>query len=250
MISRSRLREIGKRTGLQLYQQEKDYLLKLFLYNYFRRFDDAVFKGGTCIKYLFGTERFSEDLDFNIITSPLVFERQVKKTLKEINYIGINTGFIKSERFTDAYTCEIWFHGPLYEGTEQTRNRFRIDAGKRGRVVRNPKWRLISSEYPETKERFLICTMDEQEILIEKIITLLKRKKGRDLYDTWFLLKSGVKLNTNLFYKKIETKLEIGKILSKEEYERDMEKLTTIMLPYEQIKREVEKELLLLQESQ
>jgi len=92
--------------------------------------------------------------------------------------------------------------------------------------------------------------MDEQEILIEKIITLLKRKKGRDLYDTWFLLKSGVKLNTNLFYKKIETKLEIGKILSKEEYERDMEKLTTIMLPYEQIKREVEKELLLLQESQ
>lgn len=248
MISRSRLREIGKMTGLHLYQQEKDYLLKLFLYNYFRRFNDAVFKGGTCIKYLFGTERFSDDLDFNIITSPLEFEQQVKKTLKEINYIGINTGFIKSERFTDAYTCEIWFHGPLYEGTSQTGNRFRIDAGKRGGVVRNPKWMLISSEYPETKERFLIYTMDEQEILIEKIITLIERKKGRDLYDTWFLLKSGVKLNPNLFYKKIETKLEIKQIISKEEYERDMEKLITRMLPYEQIKREVEKELKVLQE--
>lgn len=249
MISRSRLREIGKMTGLHLYQQEKDYLLKLFLYNYFRRFNDAVFKGGTCIKYLFGTERFSEDLDFNIITSPIEFERQVKKTLKEINYIGINTGFIKSEHFTDAYTCEIWFHGPLYEGTNQTTNRFRIDAGKRGGVVRKPKWRLISSEYPETKERFLIYAMDEQEILIEKIITLIERKKGRDLYDTWFLLKSGVKLNPNLFYKKIKTKLEIKQIISKVEYERDMEKLITRMLPYEQIKREVEKELKVLQES-
>jgi hypothetical protein len=251
MISRSRLREIGKRTGLHLYQQEKDYLLKLFLYNYFRRFNDAVFKGGTCIKYLFGTERFSEDMDFNIISSPPVFEQQVKKILKEINYIGINTGFIKSERFTDAYTCEIWFHGPLYEGTSQTRNRFRIDAGKRGGVVRNPKWRLIYSEYPETKERFLIYTMDEQEILIEKIITLIERKKGRDLYDTWFLLKSGVKIDPGLFYRKIENKrLEnIGKIISKEEYERDMEKLTTVMLPYEQIKREVKKELEVLQES-
>jgi Uncharacterized conserved protein len=79
VISIQQLRRIGQKTGLNPYQQEKDYLLKLFLYSYFKKFDDAVFKGGTCIKYLFGLDRFSEDLDFNIIISPEKFREQVEK---------------------------------------------------------------------------------------------------------------------------------------------------------------------------
>ena len=81
MISREQLIKIGKTTGLHLYQQEKDYMLKLFLYTYFRLFEDAVFKGGTCIKYVFGLDRFSEDLDFNLLISPEEFEHQVRRTL-------------------------------------------------------------------------------------------------------------------------------------------------------------------------
>ncbi len=83
------LREIARKTGLSLYQQEKDYMLKLFLYNYFKKFDSAIFKGGTCIKYLFGLERFSEDLDFSIVISPEKFQEQVGKILKEINLMKL-----------------------------------------------------------------------------------------------------------------------------------------------------------------
>lgn len=249
MISRAQLRTIGKSTGLHLYQQEKDYMLKLFLYNYFRRFDDVVFKGGTCIKYLFATNRFSEDLDFNLTISPSEFEMQVRRTLKEMSLIGIKTGFIKEENFANSYTCEIWFHGPLYGGTRQTRNKFRIDAGKRGGTIRDPKWQLIHSEYPETRERFLVYTMHEQEMLVEKLITLLERKKGRDLYDTWFLLKNGVRLDPDLFHEKMKATPEWKNMVTKEEYERDMEKLTPRMLPYEQIKSEVEKELEILRDT-
>ena len=205
MISRAQLRNIGNRTGLNLYQQEKDYMLKLYLYNYFKKFYNAIFKGGTCKKYLFATNRFSEDLDFNLAISPSKFELQVKKTLKEISLIGIDTGFIKEEKFADSYTCEIWFHGPLYNGTKQTRNKFRIDAGERGGILREPQWQLMHSEYPETRERFLVYTMHEQEMLVEKLVTLQNRKKGRDLYDTWFLLKHGIKVDPDMFHKKIKT---------------------------------------------
>ena len=241
MISRTGLTDIVKRTGLTLYQQEKDYLIKLFLYNYFKRYGSAVFKGGTCLRYLYGTDRFSEDIDFNITISPSKFAAQVNKILKEINLVGIKNGFIKKEQFKDAYTAEIWFYGPLYKGTNQTQNKFRIDAGKRGGIIKEPQWELISSEYPETREHFLIQTMDEQELLAEKLKTLFERGKGRDLYDVWFLTKKGVKINLDLFFKKGGEKSSLSKIPSKKEYERDMEKLSNRMIPYAQIKRDLNK---------
>ena len=241
MISRAGLTDIVKRTGLTLYQQEKDYLIKLFLYNYFKKYNSAVFKGGTCLRYLYGTERFSEDIDFNITIQPRKFGEQVAKTLNEVKLVGIKSGFIKMEQFKNAYTAEIWFYGPLYKGTNQTQNKFRIDAGKRGGIIKEPQWELISSEYPETREHFLIQTMDEQELLAEKLKTLFERGKGRDLYDVWFLTKKGVKINLDLFFKKGGKKSNLSKIPSKKEYERDMEKLSNRMIPYAQIKRDLNK---------
>ena len=65
---------------------------------------------------------------------------------------------------------------------------FGIDAGRRGRILNPTRWVLIPSEYPEIRNRILVRTMDEEEILAEKVETLLNRGKGRDLYDVWFLL--------------------------------------------------------------
>lgn len=239
MISREQLIDIGKTTGLHLYQQEKDYLLKLFIYTYFRLFDNAVFKGGTCIKYVFGLDRFSEDLDFNLLVSPKEFEKQINRTLKEMHLMGIENYFIKKELFKDAYTCVIGVQGPLYTGTKQTRNKFRIDAGRRTGTLKTPEWRLIASEYPETREHFLVYVMDEQEILVEKICSLFERRKGRDLYDVWFLLKKGVEIDIELFYKKKKTRTPSLVLSSEDEYRRDIENLTSRVISYSQVKKDV-----------
>lgn len=239
MISREKLIDIGRTTGLHLYQQEKDYLLKLFLFTYFRLFDGAVFKGGTCLRYVFGLDRFSEDLDFNILTSPKEFDAQVQRITKEFHLLGIRNYFIKKELFKDAYTCTIGFQGPLSVGTEQTRNKIRIDAGKRTGTLNTPEWKLIASEYPETREHFLVCIMDERELLAEKICSLFERKKGRDLYDVWFLLNKGVTIDTSLLYKKNRTKTLSMVFPTQQEYMRDIEKLTLRVIPYAQVKKEV-----------
>ena len=239
MISRETLQKLCRNTGLHLYQQEKDYLIKLFLFYYYRRFEDAIFKGGTALRYLFDTERFSEDIDFNINISPRNFEKQVKAVLFEIELTGINNGYIKKELFDDAYTSEIWFNGPLYRGTKITRNKFRIDAGARGGLVKQPKWDLIRSSYPETKSQFLVKAMDERELLVEKIISMFNRKKGRDLYDVWYLLKSGLVIDNDLLKQKEPKGLVLNKFPTKKEYERDMNRLTNRVIPYEQVLSDV-----------
>ncbi len=248
MISRSELREISKRTALHLYQQEKDYLIKLFLFNYFRRYEGAVFKGGTCLRYLYGTDRFSDTLDLNLTIPPEQFKDEVNSIMGEFDKLGIENGFIKEELFEGSYTCEIWFHGPLFEGTSQTQNKFRVDAGERGGTLLDPIWTLIDSEYPETRKKFLVQVMDERELFAEKLITLLTRSKGRDLYDVWFLLKSGKTSHPELIENKLEMILkEYGlkdefswdSYPSEREYTGDMERLIPHLIPYSQVEAEV-----------
>ena len=245
MIDKKQLAALTRETDLNLYQQEKDYLLKLFLYNYYRKHEDAVFKGGTCIKYLYGLPRFSEDLDFNIKNTPKEFEKQIADTLKRIKEIGIESHFIKKEIFQDAFTCEIGFRGPLYI-EDKTRNKFRIDAGKRTGTIRKPTWEMIASEYPETNPNYLVYAMDEKEILSEKIMALMRRKKGRDLYDTWFLIKKGVEIDWKLMKNKSIKEgvtINTGNIPSKREYKRDMTRLTQHVIPYQQVRKEVKQAL-------
>jgi predicted nucleotidyltransferase component of viral defense system len=243
VISLEQLKELARKSGLTVYQQEKDYFLKLFLYSYFKRYEDAIFKGGTCIRYLFGFDRFSEDLDFNLNISPEKFKTQTRKTIKELESIGIESYFIKEEQFEDAYTCEVGFNGPLYRGTAQTRNKIRIDAGKRIGTLKEPEWRLIPSEYPETREQFLVLMMNEEEMLAEKVIALMERRKGRDLYDVWFLLEKGVQFDEELFYKKGASRLDFERFPSEAEYERDLKRLTNRVIPYTQIIRQIKKAL-------
>ncbi|MEI6797478.1 MAG: nucleotidyl transferase AbiEii/AbiGii toxin family protein [Methanomassiliicoccales archaeon] len=239
MISVRQLREISRKTGLNLCQQEKDYFLKMFLFTYYRTHQGAVFKGGTCLRYLFGIERFSEDLDFNLIASPELFAAQVKKVLKDLELIGIASRFTREESLEQAFSCEIGFAGPLFMEDGKTKNKIRIDAGTRTGMRREPNWRLIPSEYPETKDQFLLLAMGEEEMLVEKAIALMERKKGRDLYDVWFLLKRGLQFDRQLFIEKSRRVFRPENIISKEGYERDMKPLMRRVIPYEQVAREV-----------
>lgn len=239
MITRKELREASRETGLTLYQQEKDYLLKLFLFFYYENFEGAVFKGGTCLRYLFGLNRFSEDLDFNLKTDTTSreFKRQVKKTLKKLEKVGIEYESKRKELFEDAFTCEIRFKGPLYTREKYSKNKIQIDAGERSGIVLEPKWELIGSRYPETSKNFLVLAMDEKELLAEKAISLTERGKGRDLYDVWFLLKKGGGVDKDL----IKKKQEVGEITfpGEEEYKRDLKRLTNRIIPYSQVVEEI-----------
>ncbi|MFW6025175.1 MAG: nucleotidyl transferase AbiEii/AbiGii toxin family protein [Candidatus Woesearchaeota archaeon] len=239
MISKDQLKNLNEDNSLHLYQKEKEYLIKLFLNYYYKDYEDAVFKGGTALRLIYGLNRFSEDLDFNI-TNPQIFKKEIKSTLKYFDKIGIENFFIKEELFESSYTSTIGFHGPLYDGSKKTRNKIRIDAGYRDKVLNGSRWKIINSEYPETKSKILVNTMDIKEILCEKIRALFSRDKGRDLYDVWFLLNSGVKLDINLLKQKIDlNQINESNLISSERYENDLKYLVNRVIPYKQVRKEV-----------
>lgn len=165
---------------------------------------------------------------------------------RRFNFIHADAHFLREELFEDAFTCEIGLHGPLYKGSPQTRNRIRIDAGKRTGTLKEPKWRLITSEYPETRERFLVLAMSEEEMLVEKVIALMERRKGRDLYDLWFMLEKGVVVDEKLFARKSGSEFRSDMLVSREEYEREIGRLTSRVIPYSQVRRDVEQGLSVL----
>ena len=197
---------------------------------------------------MYGLPRFSEDLDFNISIPSEIFQKQTHAAIKKIKQTGLKPYLIKEERFTNAYTCEIGIHGPLYKGTEVSRNKIRIDAGKRIGTIQSTTWKIINSEYPETKQNFLVKTMNDEELLVEKIIAMINRDKGRDLYDIWFLLEKGINLNKKLFKQKTNTPFIIESIPTEKTYLRDITKLTNQVIPYDQIKKMVKQTLKILQD--
>ena len=84
--------------------------------------------------------------------------------------------------------------------------------------------------------------MNSEEMLCEKIIACFQRDKGRDIYDAWFMVGAGVNINKKMLIIKKEKEkatLEVQKLITKEEYGRDMMRLTKRMVAYEQVKKEV-----------
>lgn len=229
MINREELVKIAKEKNLDLYQQEKEYLQYIFL-SKIVDYKDFILKGGTCLRICYGYFRFSEDLDFNTSLSPKKVKEVVRKVLNSFMLLNISYEIIKEELFKKNYTTTIRFNGPLYSGRKDSTNTIGLDIGKRkiGRfnVVQ------VNEKYSDVPAFFVRCYFEE-EILAEKIRTVIMRCYPRDLFDVW-VLSQKVKLNKKLVLDKLK-EANVNKInfCSKKEYYRDLNALLTIVPDYE-----------------
>jgi len=145
------------------------------------------FIGGTAIRILHDSDRFSEDLDFdNFRLSFAQFEELLKTACRDMQY----KGFLVEYRIVEkgAWHCYIRFPEILH------RAGLASDAGRKIliRIDSEEKERLY-----EPKKAFLnkfavyrqILAAPAGILLAQKMMTVLyrKREKGRDLYDVSFL---------------------------------------------------------------
>ena len=134
------------------------------VYNFF---PETVFHGGTAIWRCYQGNRFSEDIDVYLKRNEKLDDffqslqrkgfRIIKKRLKE---------------------------NSLYSLLELNRTEVRFEATfhyKKGGILR--EYELIDGNL------FTVFTLSPEKLLDEKIAALLKRKKIRDLYDIFFLLR-------------------------------------------------------------
>jgi len=190
MISRAELQRLANREKVALGILEKDYVLTETLKTLSQvpsLKDLLVFKGGTALrKVYFANWRYSEDLDFTVkhnmkkeelrqeldkwyqqvgVTSQI--QLTTKMLHKPNGYARVRTQFIGPLSYPGMIFMDLSFDEPLC-----------LDPDDR-EVLAHP----FSSE----GQKVLVYSLEE--LLAEKMRSLLERGKSRDYYDVWRLLK-------------------------------------------------------------
>lgn len=150
-----------------------------------------TFLGGTCLRLVYGTDRFSEDLDFdNVGLTAADFEETGHAVQRGLELLGYQTTI----KFThqDAFHCKVTFPGILYDyglsGHKEARIFIKLDTEKQDYAYQRDLVRIqkfgVDADIFVTPPNLLTS---------QKIAAVLgrKRPKGRDLYDLRWLLTQG-----------------------------------------------------------
>jgi predicted nucleotidyltransferase component of viral defense system len=199
MLTKEQLQKLSKIYQINEYVVAREYFQLLFLKEFYsNNFSNKVFfKGGTCIRLIYGGSRFSEDLDFTVELEEKEFENQIIKYLNAMvkkyplsfkekdaiigkSYlVTINTDFLKQEVYV------------------------KLDFSFREKALKPEKRIVRDNEYPIVFGSFVYC-LSKDEILAEKIRAVLTREKSRDIYDIWMLLELGGELKKGVIREKLD----------------------------------------------
>jgi len=158
---------------------------------------DVFFKGGTALKIIFGSHRYSEDLDFTVNLNGSQIKiisksaaQNLKKEYPSITIKDLKTLIGVSQKITLPTNFS---HQPLT---------IRLDFSLREKVLA-PRSGTIFTTLPITTTS-VIRHLSDEEIMAEKYRAIINRTKGKDLYDFLFLLKKGVKFNLKIVRQKLK----------------------------------------------
>lgn len=190
MLTKQQLQRIALRHGIGLQAQERDYIQHLFLSVLCSRSQGLLFKGGTALRVLHHSPRYSEDLDFNTTRDLADTKALFRQAIADLAHFGV-TAVARNEWESDAgYSFDLSYEGPLYDGRDRSKGKVRVDTNLRPEKVAVER-RLVSSEYDDVVP-FLLTALTVVHIFAEKVQALLTRGKARDLYDLWFLTEQGL----------------------------------------------------------
>jgi len=202
MISKSELTRIAEIKHLTIRSAEKDYLLELLLYILSDDRRSLVFKGGTALYKFYNLNRFSEDLDFDVVGKRFDTDKTIKKIIRNLELAGMQRTIFEKTEYGNETNIRFIIRGPLYDGRKNSMSRITINMSKRERPISSLE-KLLVATYPEIPS-FELSLMDVKEIAAEKIRCIMTREKPRDIYDLWFLSKKGITIDVSLVNKKLK----------------------------------------------
>lgn len=171
----------------------REYFQHLFLSELYKLSgaEKMLFKGGTALRIIYGSPRFSEDLDFSLFA---VAERSIKEftenlfieVLAKIGQAGAKVELKEASPTSGGYFGVAAFEMGEYPSVGVEINI--SSRNSRGGVM--PEADSIASDFVPT---YTILHLSKEEIVEEKIFSaLLQRKKERDFYDLYFMLRKGM----------------------------------------------------------
>ena len=198
MISLDQIKELSNKYKIAESIVAREYFQILFLNElYSKSFaKDIIFKGGTCIRLIYGGQRFSEDLDFTVNIKESLFLDKINVFFNQLTNTFPITVKEKESIIGKTFllTAEIInFKTKLF---------IKLDFSFREDVF-EPTKSIMMSDYPIITSNY-IFTLSKDEILAEKIRAIMTREKLRDLYDLWILQELGATINVSMINKKLE----------------------------------------------
>lgn len=206
MISTQTLQTLSSKFQTTQQNVNREYIQHLFLSQFYQQAQspEIMFKGGTALRIVFNSPRFSQDLDFSTqIYDTKLIENTIITTLNEIERLNIKTNIIESKETTDGYFAEITFdlNSAIIPILLQFSKRNNND---------NHEIVTISNDFilPYT-----ISLLSREQLINEKIQALLTRAKPRDFYDIYFLIRSNlINQKQKQQLSKVKIKLKSSKI--------------------------------------
>ena len=175
-------------------------------------FKKSAFYGGTALRIFYGLDRFSEDLDFSLMSPDPDFELSEYFPIlkKEVASYGLNVEISEKEKTKESAIRSAFLKGNTKEhmlmfyaadaaisgiaGNETIKIKFEVDTNPPAGAAFEHKYRLLPAPYEVT-------LYDMPSLFAGKVHAVIcrawkSRIKGRDLYDYVFYLSRGASLNT------------------------------------------------------
>lgn len=194
MIKPGEIQQKANEIGVRDQQIEKDYILSWILLGISKHkhiSKSIVFKGGTVLKKVyFENYRYSEDLDFTLLNSETPNE-QIFAWFKEVfefikDEANIPLEIIDNNEHEDGgINFYISYIGPL--GGQGNNKKVKVDISRSEQLVFEPVINDVFIGYADLEEHQLLCYPLE-EVLVEKMRSVMQRMQARDFYDIWYLL--------------------------------------------------------------
>jgi len=194
MIKPGEIQQKANAVGVRDQLIEKDYILSWILFGISKHEQLSkaiVFKGGTVLKKVYFEDyRFSEDLDFTLLNAEIPNE-QIFAWFKEVfEFIKDEANILleiidNNEHEDSGINFYISYIGPL--GGQGNNKKVKVDISRSEQLVFEPIMNDVFIGYSDLEEHQLLCYSLE-EVLVEKMRSVMQRMQARDFYDIWYLL--------------------------------------------------------------
>lgn len=200
MLDKETAQELSKELRIDLFTVYREYIQLIFLKHFYsqKNTEKIFFKGGTALRFLYGSFRFSEYLDFTSIATKIELENLINSTLPNLKKELGAIDFSEKKSIKDSFSSKIIYNLSDFKFPLT----IRLDFSLREKPVL-PDSKYIETTFPISPSPIIPC-LDIKEMLAEKIRALIIRGQGRDIFDLWFLLTKKITLDWGLVNKKMD----------------------------------------------
>lgn len=185
MISESPMQALAAKFQTTELNVRREYAQHLFLAALYQQpaSERIFFKGGTALRIIFNSPRFSEDLDFSSTFQEITpLEHTVIETLTALARQNIQTDIRESKATSGGYLAILAFQIGAASLSIQ------LDVSLRAGQKKS-ETRLVASDFIPA---YTVVALAQEQLLDEKLQALVTRKKARDFYDLYFILRANL----------------------------------------------------------